>query len=193
VKEASSGSSGSSGSPANGEPVFIAIGRLRRPHGVRGEIVMEVLTEFPERVRVGKTVYIGDDRRPLRISSRRNHQSNLLLAFQERGTPESIEELRNQLVFVKAEDLPPLPEGDYYHHQLIGLRVLAEAGATLGVIIDLLETGSNDVLVIRSPNGPEILLPATDETILEVDLAAGQMRVHLLPGILPDEVESGEA
>jgi 16S rRNA processing protein RimM len=192
VKDSSSGSAGNPGSPSNGEPVFIAIGRLRRPHGVRGEIVMEVLTEFPERVRVGKTVYIGDDRRPLRIRSRRNHQSNLLLAFQERDTPDSLEALRNQLVFVKAEDLPPLPEGDYYHHQLIGLRVLAEDGASLGVIKELLETGSNDVLVIRSPNGPEILLPATDETILEVNLAAGQMRVHVLPGILPDEMESGE-
>lgn len=175
------------GSPDEGEPVFLVIGRLRRPHGVRGEIVMELLTEFPERVRLGKTVYVGETHLPLRIRSRRNHATGLLLAFQDRITPESLAELRNQLVFIRAEDLPPLPDGGYYHHQLIGLHVLSEAGDFLGVITEILETGSNDVLVIRPPVGQEILLPATDETILEVDLPAGRMRVHMLPGILPED------
>jgi 16S rRNA processing protein RimM len=175
------------GSPVDGEPVFVAIGKLRRPHGVRGEIVMEVLTEFPERVRTGKTVFVGESRLPLRIRSRRRHQASLLLAFDDLGTPESVQGLRNQVVYVRAEDLPPLPEGDYYHHQLIGLQVVDEHGAVLGPVTELLETGSNDVLVIRRPSGPELLLPVTDETLLEVDLSAGRIRVHVLPGLLSDE------
>lgn len=180
------------GSPSTGEPVFVAIGKLHRPHGVRGEIAMEVLTEFPERVRVGKTVFVGDTRLPLRIRSRRKHQANLLLAFDELNTPESLQGLRNQVVYVRAEDLPPLPEGDFYHHQLIGLQVVDENGTPHGLVTELLETGSNDVLVVRRPSGPELLLPVTDETLLEVDLDAGRMRVHLLPGLLPEDEEQQE-
>ena len=86
-----------------------------------------------------------------------------------------------------SQDDNPLPEGQYYHHQIIGLKVLTQQGELLGTIIEILETGANDVFVIRPSNGREILIPDTDEVILQIDLDKGQMIIHLLPGLLPDE------
>ena len=177
----------SAGSPSTGEPVFLVIGKLRRPHGVRGEILMDILTDFPERVRQGSMVYVGQDYSPLRIRSRRTHQNGFLIAFRGYDSPEEVGELRNQMVYVRAEDRPPLPEGEFYHHQIMGLRVVSETGAVLGKVVEILETGANDVYVVRPERGPEILLPVIDPVILDVDLAGGEIHVHLLPGLIPDD------
>ena len=86
-------------------------------------------------------------------------------------------------------DLPPLPDGDYYHHQVIGLDVVDEAGRLLGKVTEILETGANDVLLVRSEAGREILLPMIDDVVLEIALTDKLIRVHLLPGILDEAVE----
>jgi len=177
----------SAGSPVEGEPVFLVIGKLRRPHGVKGEILMDILTDFPERVRQGLMVYVGQDHSPLRIRSRRTHQKAFLIAFRGYDSLEEVGELRNQMVYVRAEDRPPLPEGEFYHHQIIGLRVVSETGVVLGKVVEILETGANDVYVVRPEQGPEILLPVIDPVILDVDLAGGEIHVHLLPGLIPGE------
>lgn len=174
------------GSPLTGEPVFLAVGRLRRPHGLRGDLVMEVLTDFPERLKSGVTVYVGEAYQPLRIRRCRRHPPVLLLAFDGYSDNEQVGELRNRMVFVRADDCPPLPEGEYYHHQILGMQVITDEGRELGAVVQILETGANDVYIIRPEAGPEILLPAIDDVILEINLALQQMRVHLLPGLLPD-------
>jgi 16S rRNA processing protein RimM len=177
-----------SGSPSDGEPVFLVVGKLRRPHGLRGEILMEVITDFPERLKRGLEIFVGEEHRPLRIDSLRKNDQTILIAFEGFPTPEAVGEFRNQYVYVRAEDRPPLPEGEYYHHQLIGLRVVSEEGQALGTLTYIMDmAGANDVYVITPEHGPEILLPALTETILEVDLERGEMKVHLLPGLLPDE------
>jgi 16S rRNA processing protein RimM len=179
------------GSPNEGEPVFLVVGKLQRPHGVRGEIFLELITDFPERLRRGKTVYAGPQHRPLKIQTSRKIKAGLLVVFEEYKTLEAVGELRNQLVYVRAEDLPILPEGDYYHHQVLGLRVLDDAGRMLGVLSDILETGANDVFVIRPESGPEILLPALESVILDVDLQHGEMRVKVPPGIQNETTKDG--
>jgi 16S rRNA processing protein RimM len=153
---------------------------------VRGELMMEVYTDFPERVHPGVTVYVGDQYMPYTIRNCRRHKGGLLVAFQEYSSPEEASALRNQLVYVRAEDRPPLPEGEYYHHQIIGLQVRTEAGQVLGVVKDILETGANDILVVRPESGAEILIPAVDEFVLDYNLAEGEIIVHLLPGLLPE-------
>lgn len=173
------------GSPLPGEPVFLAVGKLGRPHGVRGEMQMEVLTDFPERLKPGIILYVGPQHQPLRLKSRRWHDRMMLVAFDGYSVREEAAPLRNQLVQVRADDRPPLPEGEYYHHQLLGLRVVDESNQLLGQLVEILETGANDVYVVRDPAGAQVLLPAIDEVILGVDLARGEMRVHLLPGLLP--------
>jgi len=147
---------------------------------------MEVITDFPERIRQGKTLLIGENHIPMKVASRRAHSTNLLLSFDGIDTPEEAGRLRNQWVYVPANDRPALSEGEYYHHQLLGLRVASEDGVELGKITDILETGANDVYVIRSESGKEVLLPAIQSVILDIDLEKGQMLVHLIPGLLPD-------
>ncbi len=171
-------SDSNSGSPRSGEPVYLVVGKLRRPHGVEGDMVMDVLTDFPERLRVGKTVYVGENHEPLRITGKRGHDRQLIIRFEGFGTPEEAGRLRNLHVYVQASSLPKLPEGEYYHHQLIGLQAVDEAGQTLGILTEILETGANDVYVIRTPDAKELLLPAIEDVILAVELEKGVVRVR---------------
>jgi 16S rRNA processing protein RimM len=147
---------------------------------------MEVLTDFPERIRPGMQVFIGTDHRPMRLASSRRHRAGLLVAFEGVLSPEQAAGLRNQLVMVRVDDLPPLAEGEYYHHQLLGLQVVTEGGELLGELAEILETGANDVYVVRTPDGGQVLLPAIEQVILEIELSAREMRVRLLPGLLAE-------
>lgn len=172
------------GSPPAGEPVFLAVGRLQRPHGVRGELRLLVLTDFPERLHPGAIVYAGEAHTPLKIRTRRWHNQALLLAFAEYPDRTTAEALTNVTLYVRADDRPPLPDGEYYQHQLLGLQVRTDEGQALGEVTEILETGANDVLVVRAASGKEILLPMTDAVVLAIDLPAGEIRVHLLEGLV---------
>ena len=175
------------GSPAPGEPVFLAVGKLRRPHGVKGEMLMEVLTDFPERLRPGVTLYLEPAHDPLVLRSVRPHHDGLLVAFKGCDTPEAAGEYRNRLVSVKTTNRPALPEGEYYHHQVIGLRVRTTSGQALGQAIEILSTGAHDVLVVRGESGPEILIPLVEPFLQEINLAQAEIIVSLIPGMLPGE------
>lgn len=96
-------------------PAFLAVGRIRRPHGLRGEVLLEVYTDFPERLRPGKVVYAGERHERLVIRQARAHREGLLLAFEEFHTPEEIERFRNWILYIATEDAAPLAEGDYYY------------------------------------------------------------------------------
>lgn len=174
------------GSPPQGEPAFVAVGKLRRPHGVRGEILMDVLTDFPERLTEGLFVYVGSQQQPLRLMKLRYHRDALLVTFEGYETPEAAGDLRNQYVSVPVGSLAPLEEGEYYHHQILGLQVVDEDGTLLGTIVEIIETGANDVYVVRREGRDDVLLPAIDPVVLEVDLEAGMMHVHLLPGLVDE-------
>jgi 16S rRNA processing protein RimM len=167
------------GSPAQGEPVFLVVGRLRRPHGLHGELQMDVLTDFPERLVPGKQVYVGPDYSPYRIDQLRPHGKLLLVLFNECNDVDQAKTMTNTLVYVIAEELPDLPEGEYYHHELIGLSVMdMDSGEVLGQLEKILETGANDVYLVRLKNGDELLLPAIESVLAEVDLENREMRVH---------------
>ena len=165
------------------EPLYLAVGKLRRPHGVRGEIRMEVLTDFPERLQPGVTVYVGPRRLPLRILSVRWQGDFMLLTFEGYADRDRVGQLRNMLVTVPAESLPPLGEGEFYYHQILGLRVVTDEGEDLGTVTGIMETGANDVFVVADAAGHEVLLPDIEEVVLEIDPEARLMRVHLLPGL----------
>lgn len=167
------------GSPAPGEPFFIAVGYLRRPHGIHGEIFMDVLTDFPERMRPNRQVFLGDQHEAIRLASVRWHGQALLVSFKGIETPEEVGRYRNMNVFIKADELPPLPEDEYYHHQLLELRVVDEQGQLIGILEEILQTGANDVYVVRAPEGNEVLIPAIEGVVLEVSLERGEMKVRL--------------
>jgi len=175
------------GSPAPGGPAFLAVGKLRRPHGVKGEMLMEVLTDFPERLKPGVVLFVEPSYDPMVLRSIRPHNVGLLVAFEGCHTPESAGEYRNRIVAVKTNERPQLPEGEYYHHQLIGLQVRTDSGLMVGQVTEILSTGAHDVLVVRGQTGPEILIPLVEVFLREVNLALGEMIVSLIPGMLPGE------
>jgi len=164
------------------EPVFVLIGRLQRVHGVDGEIAMRVLTDFPQRIRHGKQVFVGEDYQQMIIESVRPKAELLLLTFKGITTRDAAQELTNLEVFVEARNLPKLPEGKYYHHQILGLQVY-EGEKLLGYINEIIETGANDVFAVRLTRGDELLIPNIPEVVLAVELEEKRMLVHLLEGL----------
>lgn len=174
--------SAGSGSPT-GEPVYLAVGFLRRPHGVHGEIIMDIHTDFPERLTARTKVFVGEEYQPMRISSTRPHGTALLVSFNGLTSPEAVGRHRNQWVYVRTADRPPLAAGEYYQHQLIGLRVVTDEGRELGTLVEIMQTGANDVYVVRAEDGKEILLPAIPDVVLGIDLPDKEIRVHLLKGL----------
>jgi 16S rRNA processing protein RimM len=170
------------GSP-DGEPVYLVVGFLRRAHGLHGELIMDLHTDFPERLRGGKTLFIGEDRKSMTLSGTRPHAKGMLVKFKGVETPEEAGQYRNQWVYVKATDVPSLPEGKMYQHELFGFEVVDENGNSLGKLEEILETGANDVYVVRDPSGHELLLPAIPSVILAVDSSRRLIRVHLLEGL----------
>lgn len=175
------------GSQIDSEPVFVAVGIARRPHGLRGEMAVSVLTDFPERLQVGTQLYLGEQHNPVTIRSRRPHQDGLLLAFEEFLTRESLDQYRNTPLLVKVEDRPDLEAGEYYHHQLLGLRVVDKRGHAYGTLTEIVETGANDVYVVRGEAGEETLFPSIPEVVLSVDLQQGEIVVEPIPGLIPDQ------
>jgi 16S rRNA processing protein RimM len=165
-------------------PAFLLVGKLNRPHGVRGEMIMTLMTDFPERLKSGVQVFLGVEHQPVTIKSVRHHNRGLLVSLEGYDNREEVGHLRNREVFVSAEDRPPLPEGEFYLHQILGLQVVSDAGQPMGVVSDWIETGANGVWVVRDEAGAEILLPDIDEVVLNIDLDAGQMTVHLLEGLI---------
>ena len=171
------------GSP-KGESVYLAIGFLRRPHGVSGEIIMDLHTDFPERIKAGRKVYVGEKYETLIIDSARAHGNGMLIRLNGCDTPETAGRFRNQWVYVKSTEVPALPAGKVYKHELIGLTVMTDSGETLGVLNEILETGANDVYVVKNESGAEILLPAIPDVILGIDMDGRLIRVHLMDGLV---------
>ncbi|HUI89090.1 MAG TPA: ribosome maturation factor RimM [Anaerolineales bacterium] len=177
-----------SGSPTHGEPVYLAVGYLRRAHGVHGEMVMEVLTDFPERLKPKTRVYVGRQNQPMTITSVRIHGEGLLVKFGELNEPEAARRYRNQLVSVTAADRPRLPKGQFYHHQLIGYEVLDEQKELIGTLHEIMQTGANDVYVVTRPDDSELLLPVIPSVVQEIDSDRRLIHIRLIPGLL-DEYE----
>lgn len=172
------------GLPPSGKPAFLAVGRIRRPHGLRGEVLVELLTDFPERIKPNASLFLGNSHRELVVVSVRNHKDGLLLGFNEYQDSESARKLGNHLIYVRVDALQKLPEDQYYHHDLIGIQVFTDEDRVLGVISEIIQTGANDVFIVQDYRGEEILLPAIADVIQDIDLLNKTMKVRLLPGLL---------
>jgi 16S rRNA processing protein RimM len=175
--------------PTAGEPAFLIVGKVRRPHGVHGEVVAEIFTDFPERLNPKKAIYLGEKHVKLVIASQRQHNEGLLLGFEGVTTPEQAGRYRNQILSIAAAEVSDLPEGEFYFHELLTLEVVDEAGNLLGILTEIMETGANDVYVVTDASGCELLIPAIPEVVLDVDLDAKTMKVHLLPGLIGNDID----
>ena len=125
---------------------------------MHGDLIMEVVTDFPERLNSGTRVFIGEGYADSQVSATRHHAHGLLMRFQGVDTPEKAGMLRNQRVYVRTADRPALPAGQFYHHELLGLEVIDEHGAVLGHLNEILQTGANDVYVVTDTENGELLV-----------------------------------
>ncbi len=179
-----------SDTPKADQPQFLLVGEILRPHGVVGEVRMRVLTSYPEHLADLEEVYLTEDPTGANVTAYplehvRMHQQYALLKLKNINDRDQAEHLRQLLVMVAIEDAVPLNEGELYLYQLIGLEVKTEDGNSLGKITDVLETGANDVYVVENDKHGEILIPATDQTILSTDVETGIMIVNPPEGLIP--------
>ena len=169
----------------------VTVGRVIRPHGVKGEVMVRRYGEGEEVLARGAelTCRRGEHEFTLTVSESRPYKKGWLVSFKDMGDRNEAEALAGAELFVDAEALPPLPEGTFYNYQLIGLKVVSVRGETLGRVEDIVETGARDVIVVHGDRG-EVLLPSIPEVIQRVDIEAGVIEVELLPGLLPEMEEN---
>ena len=180
----------SSSPETNSGPFYLLLGEILRPHGIRGELKVRLLTDYPERIAEMDVVFLGTDPEKemataYQVEHLRMNQEYGLLKLTGIDDRDQADTLRQLYVMVRLDDAVPLDEGEYYLYQLIGLTVQDDTGVILGTIKEILETGANDVYIIETPVQKEILIPDTPETILKIDLPAGRMTIHLPDGLLP--------
>ena len=162
------------------------VGRIGRPHGVRGEVTVEVRTDEPEARFVPGAVLLTDpaERGPLTVAGRRWHREILLVTLEGVGSREAAEELRNTELLVPIADLPAIEDPDsFYDHQLVGLRAQLPDGVPLGRVAAVRHEGT-DLLVVDRPDGNEALIPFVAAIVPTVDVAAGYLVVDPPEGLL---------
>ena len=179
VKERNRGSGASRRRP---EPHYLAIGRMGRPFGLCGELRVQLLTEYPEQLGRLRIVYLGPRMEPWEVEGVRLHKGAALFKLVGCDDRTTAETLRGALVQIAREDAVSLEEDEYYEHQIVGMTVVEEDGTLLGRVTEIISTGANDVYVVVGPDG-ELLLPAIESVILEIDLDADRMVVHVLEGL----------
>lgn len=166
------------------EPRFLVIGEVTKPHGVRGEVRVMPLTDRPERFSWLQEVFLDENGASRAVvETARLHQGFVLLKLQGIDDRDAAETLRGKMLAIPADQAIPLAEDEYYLRDLLGVAVVTEDGEPLGEIIDVIETGANNVFVAQGPRG-EILIPDIPDVVLEIDLENGRMSVRPLPGLL---------
>ena len=151
--------------------------------GSRGEVRVQPLGRFPQRFRELRRVYLGESYQPAAVLHRRQHGDAIILRLDVSRSRDEARAIQGTYLYVPESEAVPLPAGEYFVHQIVGLEVRTAGGETLGRVVEVLQTGSNDVYVVHGPRG-EVLLPATKEVVKGVDLARGEMAVELLPGLV---------
>lgn len=164
----------------------MAVGRIVRPHGLRGMLVVVSDMDLGERLHPGMTVYLGDDRTPALLQSVQPHGGRFLISLAGVVDRESAQAQRDKLVYAVEVDLQPLAPGVHYRSEIIGLTVRTEEGETVGRVDRILPSPAHDLYEIMGPDGRTFLLPATRAFVLALDPAAGTMTVRLVPGLRPD-------
>jgi 16S rRNA processing protein RimM len=169
-----------------GPQQYLVVGTVLKPYGFRGEVKIQIITDYPKNLLKQKTVYIGDKARPYQVESARNHTPYILLKFVGYDTDTSVAKLRGEIVQIPVEDAAKLKKNQYYHYQIIGLNVVTKEGQPLGTIAEILETGANDVYLVKTPEAKEILIPAIKSVIKKIDLESQTITVELLPGLIDE-------
>jgi len=167
----------------NDSPVELVVGRVGRPHGIRGEVTVEVRTDDPDdRFAPGRVLATDPaESGPLTIEQARWHSGRLLVRFAGTDDRDAAETLRNTLLVIDSAEIPPTTDPDEFHdHELIGLAVVTVDGTEIGTVTEVRHLGQ-DLLVI---NPGSVLVPFVSAIVPDVDIAAGRLVVDPPPGLL---------
>lgn len=162
------------------------VGIITSPHGVRGEVKVYPTTDDPKRFKRLKQVILDTGKGDilLDIESVKFLKKFVVLKFKGMDTPEEMEKFRQKSIYVTRDNAVRLSKDEYFIADLMGMQVTDENGESVGVLREVLETGANDVYIIDMNDGKELLLPAIKECVLNVDVEAGEMRIHILDGLI---------
>lgn len=165
----------------NSEPVFLVVAKIFKPHALRGEVSAEMLSDFPDWLKHEEVVYIGKNHSQYTIDTIRKTGKKYLISFVDLNSRDSVEHLRNEIIYIKSGELPSLAENEYYHHDLLGIRVLNSENEEIGSISEIIITGANDVYVITPllEGEKEILIPAIKSSVKTIDIEQRIMVVVL--------------
>lgn len=168
----------------------LQIGKIVNIQGIKGEVRVIPLTDNPERFKKLDWLYIDKNgiKDKYYLEGVKYLKNLVVLKFKGVDDPEAAEALRGAFLLIDRKDAVKLPENSYFICDLIGLKVADENGKLLGELKDVLQTGSNDVYVIKCENGSEILLPALKSVVMDISIEEGRMSVIVPKGLLDDEI-----
>jgi 16S rRNA processing protein RimM len=170
------------------EASWLAVGRVRRPHGVHGEVAVETLTDFPERLVPGVEVGLGHETPEFQkaVHRVRFHKGDWLLSFVGVLTRNDVESLRGLWVFLPAQERSKLPANYFYEHELVGCRCMLADGTVLGEVSSL-QTGPGTPLLAVAVPGGEVLVPFAAPIVVKVDLAVRTVVLDPPRGLFDDD------
>ena len=166
---------------------FLQVGAITSTHGLKGEVKVFPTTDDPTRFEDLDEVILETARQgriSLEIENVRYFKQMVILKFRGLDRIEDVEPYKKATLWVDREHALPLEENENYIADLIGMPVITDEGETLGTLRDVLQTGANDVYVVQTGEGRELLLPAIRECVLDVDLEQNRILVHLMEGLL---------
>jgi 16S rRNA processing protein RimM len=177
-------------------PERLVVGRVLRPHGVRGELVVQVLSDAPDRFAPGAELDVGDPDgpgppRPVVVRAARLHRGRLLVSLEGVEDRDAAEGLRGAWLSIPVAAARPLEPDEFWPHQLVGLAVVDRQGRRRGRVADVVPGAAHDLLAVELPGGASALVPAV-AALVTVELEAGRVLVDAVPGLLGDAEGSGE-
>ncbi len=165
----------------NNAPRFLTIGEVVGSRGLRGELKVLIVTQFPERFAELTTVYLNES--PYEVEYHRIQKRMVILKLKGVDSIDEAEKLRGKLVEVSLSEAVPLGEEHYFHYQIVGLDVWTRDGKLIGKVEEILTLPANDVYLVRA-NQKEVLIPAIEDVVLEIDLERRRIIIEPIPGLL---------
>ena len=161
------------------------VGAITQTHGIQGEVKVFPMTDDVSRFKNMKGLILdtGKERITLEVTSARPQKNLVILKFKEYDNINDVERFKGCGLYVTKENRVKCQKDEYFIADLIGLKVISDEGEALGILDDVLQTGANDVYVVKCDNGEEILVPAIKDCVKNVDIEGKEITLHLLPGL----------
>ena len=165
---------------------LLRVGVIANTHGIRGEVKVFPTTDDAKRFKKLKHVMIdtGKELKPMEIEQVKFFKNMVILSFSEFNDINEIEKYKGCELYVTREDAVPLEEDEFYIADVIDAEVFEDNGKKLGTLVDVMQTGANDVFVVKMENGKEVLLPVIKDCVLDINAEEKKIVVHMMNGLL---------